>query len=78
MRLWKVEESWVSSVRQDKEILVISPLSTLYGHKARVWDAQLLPNYIISIGEVSKIISKLNSSIQDVDYRITAYRGLPQ
>ena len=26
---------------------------TLYGHAARVWDAKLLNEYIISVGEVS-------------------------
>lgn len=31
----------------------IEPLLTLYGHSARVWDAVLLSEKIISVGEVS-------------------------
>ncbi|EDV19700.1 uncharacterized protein TRIADDRAFT_61749 [Trichoplax adhaerens] len=57
IRLWQVNEDWISDPRKERKPVILSPLKTFYGHKARVWDAYLLSDYVISIGEGKNIWS---------------------
>ncbi|RDD38601.1 WD repeat-containing protein 6 [Trichoplax sp. H2] len=56
IRLWQVNEDWISDPRKERKPVILSPLKTFYGHKARVWDAYLLSDYVISIGEDASCI----------------------
>ena len=46
IRLWKLEKS-LMHLSQSK----VEPILVVYGHTARVWDAQLLEECFVSIGE---------------------------
>jgi len=45
IRLWKIVLS------EDNDPLEVSELQVMYGHGARVWDAKLLMQCVVSIGE---------------------------
>ena len=51
IRLWKVKASFLS-ISEAK----VEPFLLVYGHTARVWDAQLLEKCFVSIGEDSTCI----------------------
>lgn len=43
-------------MRMERGIMGGDPTMTLYGHTARVWDARLMTDVIVSIGEVMSLL----------------------